>query len=107
MEREGYLPAVEYDRFMCRGFVHVEPDCVILAEWSAPGTLLVWLAVGPRKLQRFCDIAPPGLEFVAFARGLRGQNVPRVYRFSRLYRLCSMNFSPVPLLADEPSTSSE
>lgn len=97
LEREGYAPAIEFDRFMSTGFCYVDPDCVILATWSGPASLFVWLAVGPRQLQRFCEIAPPGLAYVSFARGLRGHEVPRRYRFKRFSRLCTMNF---PLAAE-------
>lgn len=94
LERHGYLPAAEFDAYMCDGFVYVEQDCVILARWSAPGTLFVFLAVGARRLQRFCEIAPAGLVFVEFARGLRGAQHCKRYSFERLSRLCETIAAP-------------
>jgi len=99
MEANGYDAAERLDHFHAQGFVYSDPDCFILAEWDGP-VLFIWLAIGRNFLQRFIEIAPPGLERIAFERGVRGQTQPRFYNFERLTRLCHskrLSLSPRPL----------
>ena len=96
MEANGYDPAERLDHFHEFGFVYSDPDCFIQAEWEG-SVLFIWLAIGSNFLQRFIEIAPPGLERIAFERGVRGQTQTRVYNFERLSRLCHSN-SPSPSL---------
>lgn len=97
LENQGYDPAVAFDWFYTHGYVYADQECLILAEWQE-GALFIFLAIGREPLQRFCELAPRGLQRIAFARGLRGDLTTRTYDFARFSRLCALK-SPISSIA--------
>lgn len=95
LELNGIDPAKLQDRCAEFGFVHMWPDGLIWAEYMGHkrNALVIWIALGKNCLQRFCELAPAGLERVAFARGLRGQWEFKEYSFERIKRLCKTTTS--------------
>lgn len=95
MTEGGYYPPSQWIEWHIEnGYYYVDPECVILAHWikDEQGPILyIWLAVGERSLQRFCEIAPRGVERIAFARGIRKPALAqKIYQFDRFRRLCSL-----------------
>lgn len=93
LEANGLDPAAVVDRCAAEGYLYAWPEGLIMAQHppGEPLELIIWLAIGKNCLQRFCQLAPPGLLRVHFARGLRGQWEFKQYPFERIKRLCKTN----------------
>lgn len=87
-EAQGYQWTEILSHFGEHGYIYFDADCGLIAQ-RLDDTYWVWLAVGGNPLQRFCELAPYPLPYVAWARSLRGREEPKIYRFERVKRLCA------------------
>jgi hypothetical protein len=107
LDKAGYDAAEVFDRCFIGGSVYSDQETIILAEWEdghVP-SLFIWLAIGKNRMQRFCELAPPGLVQVSFARGLRGRDNARSYSFDRIKRLCKMTPSTAAVASPKRSSA--